>query len=237
MQLPRRAVPVPNMILGLSRRAPPLPDLEDSGCSTDDSRRVQGAEGAACERDGPVDGAFSCDGGVLSRDRGAGGGEAQQPSPSSRGAVLGDNVAGRGGRGGRGKSSTRTDGLHPLRTDLLRTGTDYSQLTALADDTYRCFLDDLIGEGRRLTYYSRSYSNKYVRFCMWCLYVCRYHGALVDAIASSRARASSASTAEELAMHRVLAEFVNKTFSEPDFVFSLRKQMVAAATDMSLSYN
>jgi hypothetical protein len=54
---------------------------------------------------------------------------------------------------------------------------------------------------------------------------------------NSKSRAQASSTVEELAMHRVLSEFIHKTFSKPDSVLLLRKDMVAAATDVSLSYH
>lgn len=114
------------------------------------------------------------------------------------------------------ESGTLKD-LHPINRDLLRIGTSTSHLSQLADDTYTRFLSDIIGE------FVFIYTG-----AIWCTY------SLTE---NSRARAQASSSVEELAMHRVLSEYVYKMFSKPDSVLSLRNDMVTAAIDVSLSYH
>jgi hypothetical protein len=51
-----------------------------------------------------------------------------------------------------------------------------------------------------------------------------------------KSRAASSSSIEEIAMHRVLAEFLNQNFAKPGAIDSLRQRMVNNAAAASLSY-
>jgi hypothetical protein len=57
-----------------------------------------------------------------------------------------------------------------------------------------------------------------------------YFNFLSDVINLSRSRASTASSLEELAMHRVLSERLSSYFTQPNHTTLLRKEMIQAAT-------